>query len=120
MAQYVITAQEIIRKVNNKNTIGNTVYYAIDQSSGGYPYWSSYIGHAKFFDNEPDFLKEVGSCLDRMCSNISCVSIDIIDLVSIKMIETKSVDEIKKKKEIDEIQSQIDELQKKLKEVKSS
>jgi hypothetical protein len=51
---YVITS-----KADQGQNYGEVVYYALDGPSGGYPYWSHFLGNAKFFDT-------VEEAVDRM------------------------------------------------------
>lgn len=48
-------------KLNDKGEL-ETVYYAEDYASGGYPYWTEYFGSAKTFKEKPNFEERVGSC----------------------------------------------------------
>jgi hypothetical protein len=56
---------EKIMKRSTSKTIGWIIktdkdqYYALDQDSGGYPYWSSFILSARIFSSEEEAIKIV-------------------------------------------------------------
>ena len=106
---FVITA-----KKNN-----DTLFYAIDNNSGGYPYWSTYLVRAKTYNEyPPEFLTEMGSCLTYMAEEVDSIQVCRVDLVVYGgKFYTKSIKEQQKQKERDEIQKEMDRLTAKLKEL---
>lgn len=110
MTRYVITSKEL-KGISEQ-------YYAIDRNRGGYPYWSLSIKDAIIFREQPNFKKEVGSCYMRMVRNIEYIEIGVIQVEPIRRIEINDAEEVKKK-EMEALQKQIDELTRKMEEVKN-
>lgn len=95
---------------------GNTVFYAIDLSSGGYPYWACGITSAKIYTEVPDYVTEVVGC-NFMNREVEEVYVQMIKLETVQTVQIKSIEEVRKAREKEEILKQMNELKKKLEEL---
>lgn len=57
--KFVITALQ--RTENDGKVELDTVYYAVDYASGGYPYWTTRFSQAQMFDSKPVPDDKIGS-----------------------------------------------------------
>jgi hypothetical protein len=105
MKEYVITAID---------ANGDTVFYASDSHSGGYPFWSSY--NYKTFHIEPDVVKLFGTD-SYMYNNIVKISVCEIQLNPVFEFSPHDAEKIMKMQAKAEIENKINELQKQLKEL---
>ncbi len=88
--KYVITAIEGDKPV----------FYGIDQHSGGYPYWSSFLSGAKHFKDvveAVDSLPSRGRGIDYMTNKVSNIRVGKVLIEVVDIDDTKITEERKQR-----------------------
>lgn len=102
----ILNTKFIISNIFN----GKRQYYSIDSHSGGYPYWSDFIGSAKEFKDLNQIPTSYDTYMQDKAATIEVLQIDEVATV----ISTKDIISVARQKAMAEIANVEAELRKKV------